>query len=128
MTRRRFRRVTPIRALFLWGLLVVGLPACSRSAEDAPLDADAVATAESTVVIDYVGTLEDGTEFDRGDGVTFPLADFVPGFRDGIIGMRPGETKTLVIPPALAYGAEGVPGSIPPNATLTFDVTLHAIR
>lgn len=115
-----------MRVLLALLALSLTLPACSRSGGDA--SSDAVATAGSTVVVDYVGTLADGTEFDRGRGVAFPLQAVVPGFRDGIVGMRPGEEKTIVVPPEAGYGAAGVPGSIPPNATLTFEVTLRSIR
>lgn len=91
-------------------------------------DPDAVATPTSTVTVDYEGTLADGTVFDSGTGVTFALDEVIPGFQTGIAGMRVGETKTLVIPPEQAYGAAGAPPDVPPNATLTFVVTLQAVR
>lgn len=103
--------------------LALAISACASTS-----DPDAVATATSTVTVDYEGTLEDGTVFDRGEGVTFALSAVIPGFRTGIAGMRVGETKTLVIPPEAGYGAAGAPPDIPPNATLTFVVTLKAVR
>lgn len=106
--------------------LVLALAACE--AEDPSTDAAVgVATETSTVVVDYEGRLEDGTVFDAGEAVEFPLDRVVPGFQQGIAGMRVGESKTLVLPPEMGYGAQGVPGVIPPNATLTFDVTLRQV-
>ena len=52
----------------------------------------------------------------------------IPGFDKGVIGMKVGEKKTLVLPPEDAYGATGAGGVIPPNATLTFDVELLGIK
>lgn len=118
--------------LALAAALLLALPACGDASDPAaPAAAEsgapAVAERSSTVVIDYVGTLEDGTEFDRGARVEYPLEGFVPGFRDGIVGMTEGESKTLVIPPELAYGDQQT-GPIPPNSTLTFEVTLHEVK
>ena len=104
--------------------LALVFAACSQ---DAP-DPSAVATPESTVTVDYKGTLADGTVFDEGTGVTFSLNEVIPGFKTGIAGMHVGETKTLVVPPEDGYGALGSPPDVPPNATLTFVVTLKAIR
>lgn len=83
-----------------------------------------VASANSTVTVNYTGMLEDGTVFDQGQGATFNLAGTIPGFRDGVAGMQIGEQRTFVVPPDQGYGAQGVPGTIPPNATLTFEVEL----
>ena len=122
-------------ALVLFAALALG--ACAPASDpDAPgsdqarVDPaeQAVATPTSTVTVDYEGTLENGTVFDSGDGVTFALDEVIPGFQTGIAGMRVGETKTLVIPPEAGYGAAGAPPDIPPNATLTFVVTLQAVR
>ena len=103
-------------------VLMLGLAACGP----AP-DPDAVATPQSTVTVDYRGTLADGTVFDEATGATFNLGEVIPGFRTGISGMHPGETKTLVVPPEDGYGPFGSPPDIPPNATLTFVVTLKSI-
>ncbi|MEO6434835.1 MAG: FKBP-type peptidyl-prolyl cis-trans isomerase [Tepidisphaeraceae bacterium] len=88
-----------------------------------------------TVYVLYTGKLQDGTVFDsttqRGDDpIEFILgqAMVIKGWDEGIKGMLVGETRTLVIPPAIAYGPEGRPPVIPPNATLTFDVKLVGIR
>lgn len=110
-------------ALFLAALVV--LPACAPEMQTGP---DAVATPASTVTIDYRGTLQDGTVFDEATAATMGLGQVIPGFQSGIAGMRVGETKTLVIPPEQGYGAAGAPPDIPPNATLTFVVTLRGVR
>src|SRR5690606_38687715 len=91
-------------------------------------DDDAVAQATDTVTVAYEGRLEDGTVFDRSDRATFPLQRVIPGFRDGIVGMRVGESKTITVPPEQGYGAAGLPPVIPPNATLIFEVTLLDIE
>ena len=114
-------------------LPLLALAACEPSPDPA-LDAASTEYASadrvvptSTVTVDYAGTLPDGTEFDSGSDVTFPLGSVVPGFRDGLVGMAPGETRTFDVPPEQGYGADPPPG-IPPGATLTFTVTVREIR
>jgi FKBP-type peptidyl-prolyl cis-trans isomerase FkpA len=81
-----------------------------------------------TVTCHYTGWTTDGKKFDssidRGQPATFPLDRVIPGWQRGIPGMRPGGTRRLLIPGAMAYGARGIPGTIPPNATLVFEVQL----
>ncbi|OZC04793.1 hypothetical protein BSZ36_16880 [Rubricoccus marinus] len=90
---------------------------------------DGVADANSTVTVAYEGRLTNGTIFDSSPNATFSLRQVIPGFRDGIIGMEVGESKTITVAPEDGYGASPPPGSgIPRNATLIFDVTLLAIR
>jgi peptidylprolyl isomerase len=85
------------------------------------------------VQVHYTGTLEDGTVFDSSvDGGTpfeFVLGQgqVISGWDQGIALMREGGRATLIIPPELAYGAQGAGGAIPPNATLTFEVELVAV-
>lgn len=85
-------------------------------------------------VVDYVGKLSDGTVFDasarHGTPFEFRLGAgmVIKGWDEGVLGMKVGETRLLTIPPELAYGASGIPGTIPPNATLIFEVTLQAIK
>ena len=85
-------------------------------------------TKGSTVSIHYHGTLSDGTVFDStlgGDPVKFPLAQVIPGWRDGVLAMHEGETAMLGIPPEQAYGPQGTPdGRIPGGSTLFFKVQL----
>ena len=82
-----------------------------------------------TVVANYRGTLVDGTEFDTSYGsepVTFPLANVIVGWQEGIQLMTVGSKWQLFIPPALAYGPAGS-GPIPPNSVLIFEVELLEI-
>jgi hypothetical protein len=87
-----------------------------------------------TVVIHYVGTLEDGTVFDdtRSFGQPFQfrfgIGGVIAGFDEGVATMREGGKRRLVVPPELAYGDEGFGGRIPPGATLIFEVELLEIR
>lgn len=78
--------------------------------------------------LDYVLWLSSGAAIDGGQGIEFTIASgsVIDGFRLGVIGMRPGETRLIVIPSALGYGSSGVPG-IPPNSVLVFRVTLNSI-
>lgn len=84
-----------------------------------------------TVTVDYTGALvESGiifeSSYDRGEPVTFQLDGVIKGWTEGIPGMKVGGTRRLVIPAAMAYGANPREGSgIPPNAPLVFDVTVH---
>ncbi|HET8574588.1 MAG TPA: FKBP-type peptidyl-prolyl cis-trans isomerase [Candidatus Paceibacterota bacterium] len=88
-----------------------------------------------TVFVTYTGTLANGTVFDAsskhgGQPFSFTLGSgqVIPGWEQGILGMKVGGKRKLVIPPSLAYGANGIPGAIPPNATLTFVVELTNVE
>ena len=83
------------------------------------------------VTVNYTGWLQkDGTQFDSSVGRSpfqFQLGghQVIPGWDEGVKGMKPGEKRQLVIPSKLGYGERGTPGGpIPPNATLIFDVEL----
>ena len=90
--------------------------------------------AGQTVVVNYTGWLEDGTQFDssvvRGQPFSFVLGTggVIPGWDEGVATMKVGGKRQLVIPPDLAYGETGSGGTIPPNATLTFEVELLDIQ
>ena len=85
------------------------------------------AVSSSTITVDYVGTLNDGTEFDSGSCVEFSLLRVVPGFREGITGMNVGDEKTFSFGPDKGYGNNPPPG-IPAGADLTFEVKLYQVR
>ena len=86
------------------------------------------------VSVHYTGRLTDGKKFDssvdRGQPFQFQLGagQVIRGWDEGIATIKVGGKRTLTIPPDLGYGAAGFPGSIPPNATLIFDVELLGIK
>ena len=86
------------------------------------------------LTVHYTGTLEDGTKFDssvdRGTPFNFILGigQVIEGWEKGMEGMKVGEKRKLTIQPEYAYGERGVPGVIPPNATLIFEVELLEIN
>ncbi len=87
-----------------------------------------------TAVVHFTGFLPDGRSFDstrRGQPRTFPLGAgrVIPGWEEGVTGMKVGGTRRLVLPPSVAYGERGgAGGTVPPNATLIFDVELLELR
>jgi hypothetical protein len=93
-----------------------------------PSDA-AVAAKGMTVDMSYKGTLDDGHQFDAAKTFTFTLGagDVIKGWDRGIVGMRVGEKRRLVVPSKLGYGMKGSAPDIPPGATLHFVVTLKGI-
>ena len=95
----------------------------------------AEATAGKTAVVHYVGVAySTGEEFDasynRGDTLDFPLGAgrVIAGWDQGVVGMKVGGRRQLVIPPHLAYGDRGAGGAIAPGETLIFVVDLVDVR
>lgn len=95
----------------------------------------AVAQAGDTVTVNYVGSLTNGTVFDASadhgsQGFTFTLGagQVIKGWDEGIVGMKVGGKRTLVIPASLAYGDRAVGNVIPANSTLVFQVELMKVQ
>jgi len=108
---------------------------------DVKQGAGAEAVSGKPVVVHYTGWLYDpskpdqkGAKFDssrdRGQPFSFPLGGgrVIKGWDEGVAGMKVGGQRTLIIPPAMAYGERGAGGVIPPNATLIFDVELIEVK
>jgi len=89
-------------------------------------------TVANTVEVHYHGTLTDGTVFDssvdRGQTISFPLGGVIKGWQEGLAMMKEGGKATLVIPSDLAYGDAGSGDTIPPGATLKFEVELFKVN
>ncbi len=102
--------------------------------QDEVVGTGTAASAGKKVTVNYVGTLEDGTKFDssydRNQSFSFNLGagEVIKGWDEGVSGMKVGGKRKLVIPSALAYGDNGVPGAIPGGATLIFDVELLKVE
>ena len=97
-----------------------------------------VPQAGQTVTVNYTGWLfvdgKKGKKFDssldRGQPFSFTIGRrrVIAGWDEGVATMKVGGKRTLIIPPALGYGARGAGGVIPPNATLIFDVELLGVK
>jgi peptidylprolyl isomerase len=105
---------------------------------DSKVGTGASPKAGQTCVMHYTGWLYEngakGKKFDssvdRGEPFEFPIGrgQVIAGWDEGVASMKVGGKRTLIIPPALGYGARGAGGVIPPNATLIFDVELLGVK
>ncbi len=101
--------------------------------EDVVVGTGVEALEGSRVSVNYLGTFTNGVKFDssydRGEPIQFVLGAgyVIPGWEKGILGMKVGGKRKLIIPPELAYGSEAR-GPIPPNSTLLFDVELMGVE
>jgi len=107
------------------------------SQTDLVVGAGADAIAGRNVTVAYGGWFYDtsradgkGAQFDSSSSFPFVLGAgrVIAGWDRGVVGMKVGGQRRLIIPPELAYGSRGFPPTIPPNATLLFDVTLLAVQ
>jgi peptidylprolyl isomerase len=86
------------------------------------------------VTVHYTGRLQNGTKFDssvdRGTPYEFVIGtgNVIKGWDEGIMSMKVGGKRKLIVPPSLGYGAAGSPPKIPPNSTLDFDVELLGVK
>jgi len=119
--------------------LVVDLDLMTRTPsglyyQDLRLGQGREAGAGDQVEVHYAGWLPDGTLFDAAvppaEPVSFTLGrgEVIRGWDEGVVGMRPGGARKLVVPPGLAYGSRGVAGVIPRNATLVFQIELVGVK
>ncbi|HYP68941.1 MAG TPA: FKBP-type peptidyl-prolyl cis-trans isomerase [Thiobacillaceae bacterium] len=102
--------------------------------EDMVVGKGAVAKRGDTVEVHYTGWLTDHTKFDASRDRKVPFVfqlgagQVIPGWDQGVAGMKVGGKRRLTIPPNLGYGPSGAGGVIPPNATLIFEVELLGIK
>ncbi len=102
--------------------------------EDIKVGTGATVKSGNTVSIHYTGTLVDGKKFDSSvdRGTPFEtqigVGQVIKGWDEGVVGMRVGGKRKLTIPYTMAYGEAGIPGVIPPKATLIFEVELLSIK
>jgi len=149
--------MTKVKALINLSVLILGMMLFNQHAfseankgtdkvtelikTDVKIGAGEEATGGHTVKVHYTGWLyketapqKKGEKFDssldRGTPFTFPLGSgrVIKGWDQGVVGMKVGGQRTLIIPAHLAYGSRGAGDSIPPNATLVFDVELIGLR
>jgi peptidylprolyl isomerase len=114
--------------------LPTGAPPTSLDVKDLKTGTGAPAKSGDQVSVQYIGVLYDNgskfdSSYDHGQPFSFKLGggQVIPGWDQGVTGMKVGGRRELIIPPDLAYGAQGQPPTIPPNATLVFVIDLVSI-
>ncbi len=96
--------------------------------QDITMGSGAVATRGRTVVVRYAGWLPNAKQFDSGElSVTLGSNKTIPAWEEGLLGMRVGGKRRLVVPPNLGYGSRGAGNDIPPNSVLVFDMEVTAV-
>ncbi len=142
LLRRNKFLMRTLRLSFVLGLplLSICLVSCSSRLKttDLVVGTGDEAARGDTIVVHYIGWLyqsgERGKKFDSsldtGQPFTFDLGagEVIEGWDQGIVGMKVGGKRELIIPPSLGYGSRGAPPDIPPNATLCFEVQLLAVN
>lgn len=88
-----------------------------------------IPVAEETVEILYLGTLVDGREFENAleKSIKVPVGGMISGLQEGLLTMKEGGKRVLIIPPNIGYGEGGVPGRIPSNSVLIFELEMLQI-
>jgi FKBP-type peptidyl-prolyl cis-trans isomerase FkpA len=117
------------------GGVVVANPAAFTKT-DTVLGTGAEAVTGKTVTVTYTGWLysataadHKGTQFDAGSlPFTIGAGRVISGFEQGVLGMKVGGKRTVLIPSSMGYGSNGSGAAIPPNAGLVFDITLTAVQ
>jgi peptidylprolyl isomerase len=110
----------------------VGPPPTELISEDLKVGDGAVVTADNTLSVNYIGVSCStgkifGSSYTDGHPANFPLSNVIPGWKQGLPGMKVGGTRLLGIPPALGYGAAGRPG-IAPDETLWFVIEVLSAK
>lgn len=128
---------------FRWLVIAASVLTLASAAADEPapllssdvkVGAGAEAVNGKKLIVHYVGALESGKRFDasrdRGKPFKFTLGDgtVIAGWDQGLVGMKEGGVRRLVVPPQLAYGARPVGNIIPPNSTLIFEIELLKVE
>ena len=113
---------------------VLTAPSYDLKIEDIKVGTGTVAVAGMGVTVQHTGWLADGTRIDSSKDLKETLSFFLgsgsvmKGWDQGLVGMKVGGIRKLTIPPELAYGASGSIGTIPPNATLVFQIELLGVN
>jgi FKBP-type peptidyl-prolyl cis-trans isomerase len=100
--------------------------------KDFKVGTGAAVKATSKITFDFVGMLTNGKVFSSTVSkgpvtLTLGVSPMIKGWQEGLIGMKVGGHRRLVIPPTLGYGATGIPGIVAPNATIIYDIVLNKI-